>query len=183
LHSSLKGSLVFLIVSLILIFVFGILHGFSHDGVLSPFGYALALFVTFSLLFLVLFGLDYFFNAWRLESNTWVADVKEMDFLFNPMYWTWVFYHDHKKWASWNTLFSFVLTVLFGIPIWLVFTFILYAPPTMPWNSWTNSWTGWAIATALMGPLAFSWYLYYTSVDRTPSPFPKGRLSDLPRRL
>ena len=181
-NSLLKRSLVFLIVSLILIFVFGILYGFSYDGMLSPFGSALALFVTFSLFFLGFFGLLHLLSSNLLESNPWVVDANEMDRWFNPMYDTWLYYHDHKKWAKWNTLFSLVLTVLFGTSIWLVFT-ILSAPPTIPENSWTNSWTGWAIATALMVPFAFSWYLYYTSVDRTPSPFPKGRLSDLPRRL
>lgn len=44
-------------------------------------------------------------------------------------------------------------------------------------------WAGWIIATISMILFAFTWYLNYTSVDRTPSPFPRGRLSDLPTRL
>jgi len=174
---------VLLVVTLILIFVFGILYGFSYDGMLSPFGSALVLFFAFSLFFLGFFGLSHLLSSWSLESNPWVVDVKEMDRWFNPMYDPWLFYHEHKKWAKWNTLISLVLTVLFGTPIWVVFTFIPSPPPNNPENSWTNSWTGWAIATTLMTLFAFSWYLYYTSVDRTLSPFPRGHLSDLPRRL
>jgi hypothetical protein len=107
------------------------------------------------------------------------VDVKEMGFWNNPMYTTWLFYHDHKKWAKWNTVafsvFAVFVVSLFGA----VFTFIPALPPITP----ENFWTGWAIATTLMFLFAFTWYLNYTSVDRTPSPFPKGHLSDIPRRL
>lgn len=128
-HSSLKSA-VFLSVSLILTFVFGILYGFSYDGMLSPFGSALALFFAFSLTFLGFFGLLHLLSSWSLESNPWIVDVKEMDRWFNTMYDTWLFYHDHRKWAKWNTLFSSILAVLFATPIWIIFTFLLSAPPT-----------------------------------------------------
>jgi hypothetical protein len=160
-------------------FVFGVLYEFLYDGTFSPFSSALALFFAFMLFFVGLFGLIHLFNSWTLESNSWVVDVKEMNFLFNPMYWNWLFYHDHKKWAKWNILFCSVSTVFFVTLFGTIFAFILSTLPITP----QSFWIGWAIAVALMVPFTISWYLYYTSVDRTPSPFPKGRLTDLPSRL
>jgi hypothetical protein len=172
-------SLVYLAISLILTFAIGSLLGFSHDGKLSPLGSALAFFFASMLLFLGLFGLIHLIGSWRLESNPWVVDVKEMGFWNNPMYITWLFYHDHKKWAKWNTaifsVFAVFVVSLFGA----ILTFTPASPPITP----ENFWTGWAIATTLMLLFAFTWYQNYASVDRTPSPFPKGRLSDIPRRL
>lgn len=179
LHPSLKRSLVFLVVSLVLMFVFGVLYEFLYDGMFSPFVSALALFFALMLFFVGLFGLIYLLNCWTFESNSWVVDVKEMGRWLNPMYEIWLFYHDHKKWAKWNILFCSVFTVFFVTLFGVVFAFILSALPITP----QSFWIGWAIAMALMVPFTFSWYLYYTSVDRTPSPFPKGRLSDLPGRL
>ncbi len=181
-RSLVKFCLGILGISSVSTFVLGVLYGFSYNGMLSPFGTALACFVGFSFFFLGFFHALHFLRSNSLESNPWVVDVKEMDRWFNTMYDTWLFYHDHIKWAQWNTLLSSVLTLLFGTSIWLIFV-VLSAPRIIPENAWANSWNGWGIATMLMVLFAFSWYLYYTSVDRTPSPYPKGRLGDLPRRL
>lgn len=179
LHSLLKMSLGLIVISLILIFAIGNLYGFSHDGMLSPFGSALVFFFAFMLLFLGIFGLDYFVQSWRLEANPWVADVKEMGFWFNPMYWTWIFCHYHKKWAKWNTVGISVCTIVLVTLFGAIFAFIPSQPPITP----EAFWTGWITATTLMILFAFTWYLNYTSVDRTPSPVPRGSLRDLPRRL
>jgi len=112
------------------------------------------------LLFLGIFGLDYFVRYWR--SNPWVVDVKEMGFWFNPMYWTWLFYHDHKKWAKWDTLiisaYAVFLVTLFGAIFVYVPALLRVTPEAF--------WAGWIIATISMILFAFTWYLNYTSVDK-----------------
>ena len=174
-----KKSFGLFLISLILTLIVGSLFGFSGNGMFSPFGSALVLFFAFMLLFLGLFGLDYFVRYWRLEWNPWLVDVKEMGFWYNPMYWTWLFYHDHKKWAKWDTVIisacAVFLVTLFGA----IFVSVPALLPVTP----EAFWAGWIIATMLMILFAFTWYLNYTSVDRTPSPYPRGRLSDLPHRL
>jgi len=135
------------------------------------------------LLFMGFFYLIHFIESWRFELNLWVVDVKDMDGGFNPMGTTWLFYHDHKKWTQWCTIMSLIFAVSFGTLFGWVFVFILSASPIILGNLWTSFSVGWTIAMMLMVLFAFSWYKYYTSVDRTPFPYPRGRLSDLPRRL
>lgn len=166
-------------ISLVLTFAIGGIYGFVSGGMLSPFGSALVFFFASMLLFLGGFGLEYYVLQWRLEWNTWVVDIKEMDFLFNPMYWTWLFCHDHKKWARWNIIIGTPCAIFIVTIFGAIFTFIPSLPPIAP----ETFWIGWIIATELMIIFALTWYLHYTSVDRTPSPYPRGRLRDLPRRL
>jgi hypothetical protein len=162
-----------------LTFAFGSIFGLASNGLPSPFGYALILLFAYVLLFLGTFGFEYFLLQWRLDWNPWVKDVKEMDFLFNPMYWTWLFFHDHKKWARWNTIISTPSVVFLVSLLGIAFGFFTRSPPA----SAEAFLVGWAISLVLMTLFAFTWYLYYASVDRTPSAFPRGRLSDLPSRL
>jgi len=123
------------------------------------------------LLFPVIFGLDRLFTIWRLQWNEWIVDVKEMGFLFNSMYWVWLIYHNHKKWAKWSTLFAMTaansLVTLFAV--------VLSSPQSARLISPEFFWTSWAVATMLMIVFASTWYLYYAEVDRTPSPFPTAR--------
>lgn len=154
-------------------------HGSGQIMMLSTFGSALIFFIASMFLFLGIFGLDYFIQSWRLEWNSWVADVKEMGFWFNPMYWTWLFYHDHKKWAKWNTIASLACAIFLVTIFGVIFAFT----PSLSRITSEDFWTGWVIATTLMIFFAFNWYLYYKSVDKHPSPFPRRQLSDLPPRL
>jgi len=179
LHSLLKISLGLLIISLVLTCALSGIYGFVSGGMLSPFGSALVFFFASMLLFLGGFGLEYYMLQWRLEWNTWVVDIQEMDFLFNPMYGAWLFYHDHKKWAKWNTIIGTPCAISIVTVFGAIFTFI----PSLPSIAAETFWIGWIIATELTIIFALTWYLYYTSVDRTPSPYPRGRLRDLPRRL
>lgn len=70
------------------------------------------------LVFFGLFGLEYFRDSVWLDRNPWVRDVEEMNFWFNPMYFTWLFYKDRKRWVKWTVALSFVgaivLVVVFG---------------------------------------------------------------------
>jgi hypothetical protein len=107
---------------------------------------ALICFIIFVFGFLALFALTYFFSAFRLEANPWVKDVKDMEFLFNPMYFAWLFYVDRKKWVKWNTAVSLMVTVL------LVAVFVLLNNPNQ------DSLAGFLIGTILTIPFAVAWY-------------------------
>lgn len=65
-----------------------------------------------------LFAFEHFRVSLWLDRNPWVRDVEEMKFWFNPMYFTWLFYKDRKKWVKWNIAGSLagaiVLVVVLG---------------------------------------------------------------------
>ena len=143
----------------------------------SSISFALMFFVGFILTFLGIFGLDYFIQSWRLEWNPWVKDVEEMGFWFNPMFWTWLFYHDRDKWAKWNTI-GISACAIFLVSIFAAM--LAFGPSLVPTPP-EYFWTGWVVATMLMVFFAITWYLRYKSVDWTP--VPRGRLRDLPSRL
>ncbi len=164
--------------SLVLAFAFGVVFGFSYDGVLSPFAFALLFFFAFLLVFLGAFGLDLFLESWRLEWNKWLVDVEDMGWLFNPMYWTWLLYHNHWRWTKLSVMVNLALTIMVVTAFGALLAF------AASWPTIAESfWTGWINATMMLILFAIAFYLKYTSVDRTPSPYPKGRLSDVPRRL
>ena len=112
----------------------------------SFFSLALIFFVIFVFGFLALFALAYFFSAFYLEANPWVRDVEEMEFLFNPMYFTWLFYVDRKKWVKWNTVIS------------LVFMQLLLAVIAFYQNATQDTLAGWFIRAVLTVPFAVAWY-------------------------
>lgn len=139
--------------------------------------FALIFFMGFSLTFLGIFGLDYFIQSWRLEWNPWVKDVEEMGFWFNPMFWTWLFYHDRGKWVKWNTIGGSAGVIFLVSILAIMLTFAPSLVPTPP----EYFWTGWVVATMLMVFFTITWYLICKSANR--SPIPRGHLRDLPSRL
>lgn len=178
-NSLFRTSLGLLVASLILTLVIGSIYGFSYaNGTLSPFGFTLVFFFALLLPFLVIFGLDLFFTSLRLEWNEWIVDVKEMDWLFNDMYWIWLIYHNHKKWAKWKIIIDAAITDLFVT----IFAIVLEYSPKLPIGP-ESFWTGWIIANIIMTLFATAFYLKYISVDRTPSPYPKGRLENVQNRI
>lgn len=70
------------------------------------------------LVFLGLFAFEHFRVSLWLDRNPWVRDVEDMNFWFNPMYFTWLFYKDRRRWVKWNIAGSLVgaivLVVVFG---------------------------------------------------------------------
>lgn len=109
-------------------------------------------FIIFVFGFLAVFALVYFFSAFRLEANPWVKDVEEMHFLFNPMYFSWLFYVDRKTWVKWNTVIS------------LIFTLLLLAVFVLSLNANQNTLVGWLIGAALTIPFAVAWYQNFESL-------------------
>ena len=113
---------------------------------------AVICFIIFVFGFLAVFALVYFFSAFRLEANPWVKDVEEMHFLFNPMYFSWLFYVDRKTWVKWNTVIS------------LIFTLLLLAVFVLSLNANQNTLVGWLIGAALTIPFAVAWYQNFESL-------------------
>lgn len=113
---------------------------------------AVICFIIFVLGFLAVFALAYFFSAFRLEANPWVKDVEDMHFLFNPMYFSWLFYVDRKTWVKWNTVIS------------LIFTLLLLAVFVLSQNANQNTLVGWLIGAALTIPFAVAWYQNFESL-------------------
>ena len=113
---------------------------------------AVICFIIFVFGFLAVFALAYFFSAFRLEANPWVKDVEEMHFLFNPMYFSWLFYVDRKTWVKWNTVIS------------LIFTLLLLAVFVLSLNANQNTLVGWLIGAALTIPFAVAWYQNFESL-------------------
>ena len=113
---------------------------------------AVICFIIFVFGFLAVFALVYFFSAFRLEANPWVKDVEEMQFLFNPMYFSWLFYVDRKTWVKWNTVIS------------LIFTLLLLAVFVLSLNANQNTLVGWLIGAALTIPFAVAWYQNFESL-------------------
>jgi len=77
-------------------------------------GSSLLFSTIFSLCFFGAFGLEYAVDAFRLDMNPWVFDVKDMDFWFNPMFLTWLFGRDRRRWAKWTTASSLIVAVILG---------------------------------------------------------------------
>jgi hypothetical protein len=127
----------------------------AEQGVLERWNYnltgaAVVLSLIDLVVFLGLFGFSYAVTAFRLSNNDWVHDVEDMDFWFNPMFDTWLFAKDRKRWAKWTvggtaivtlflgpwlfflfsyksvTLDTFFAGVLVTIPVTLLFSFVFY---------------------------------------------------------
>jgi hypothetical protein len=70
-----------------------------------------------------LFGFSSALSAFRLSHNEWVYDVGDMDFWFNPMFDTWLFAKDRKRWAKWTTWGSAITALFLGPWLFLLFSY------------------------------------------------------------
>jgi len=66
-------------------------------------------FLACLLCFLAVFSLAYAIDGLRADMNPYVYEVENMDWPFNPMYSTWLFVKDRRKWT-----FYYTVTTLLG---------------------------------------------------------------------
>jgi len=118
----------------------------------STASYTLGFFFGFVLSFVLIFALDYGVTTFRLDWNSWVKDVKEMSFWFNPMYFVWLFHANRKKWAKWTTALSLIAAIL------IVTTFAVPIVAVSALTAHQNIFFGWLIGMTLTIPFGLAWY-------------------------
>jgi hypothetical protein len=92
-------------------------------------GSSLLFFLIYLFSFLIFFGLDYAIQSVYLERNPWVRDIREMSWgYFRPMYWTWLFYHDRKRWVKYSMALLSICTPIVVLTWSLVFTSFVEYP-------------------------------------------------------
>jgi hypothetical protein len=81
----------------------------------------------------VFFHLDYAIQSIYLERNPWVRDIEEMSWgYFKPMYWTWLFYHDRKRWVKYIMVLLSICTPIVVLTWSLIFTSFFEYPRMTP---------------------------------------------------
>jgi len=66
------------------------------------------------LFFLGLFSFIYIFSAFQAAMNPYVNDVKDMDWLLNPVFFAWLFAKDKRQWCLYTTAISAPFGFIFG---------------------------------------------------------------------
>jgi len=114
---------------------------------------------VFTLCFFGFFFLAYISSAFYSAMNPWVEDVEEMEWPFNPIFFTWLFETDRRRWALWTTIITLLLTV----PLGTIFSSILTSPRMVL----EASIVGFALGTLFAIFIAVAWYEGFW-VPRTP---------------
>lgn len=70
--------------------------------------------------FLGLFFVIYVVLEISLLFNDWVYDVEGMNFLGNPMFMTWLYATDRKRWIGWAVPMIAVAGILFGVAFGII---------------------------------------------------------------
>jgi hypothetical protein len=108
----------------------------------------------FIITFFVLFYLAYFGSLMSATANPWVIKVDRMDGpFFNPMYTTWLFVRDRRRWAAFYTVVTVLVTPICG---WIIFLFLTDGKITV-----NNHYLGFSIGLAYLALLGFYWYKGY----------------------
>jgi hypothetical protein len=94
------GLAVFLFILFLLLSVF--VFGFSNAYGYTPAGVALISCILFPIGFFAFLWIEAASDSWRATMNPWVIDVEHMDFLFNPMFFPWLYANNRKRWAKWT---------------------------------------------------------------------------------
>jgi hypothetical protein len=95
----------------------------------SEIQHAVTLISSLSLLFFLGFFICGFFSdAFRAWRNPYVRNAGEMEFFFNPMYFSWLFATDRRKWSLYTTIYSALLAFVVGI----LFSLVLLLSPSKP---------------------------------------------------
>lgn len=122
----------------------------------------LIFFIALLISFFALFGLEYFVYSVWLSHNPWVRDVKEMHFWFNPMFLTWLFYQNRKRWMKWISAFCLIGAFV----IVLDFALILVTPfHTASQITPQTFLIGIVLATSLMALFSLTWYRGYNKIS------------------
>jgi len=119
----------------------------------APAGSSLLLSIIFSLCFFGAFSLEYIIDAIRLGMNPWVNNVEHMGFWFNPMFFTWLFGRDRRRWAEWIVAIS----LLTAVPLGIIFGFIAMSDRATA----EVFWVGFIFGVVFMTFLAMAWYQNY----------------------
>ena len=82
--------------------------------VYGPLGVALAFSIVFPLILFFGLWLDGMIHEWRISLNPWVENVEEMGFWFNPMFFTWLYFHNKRRYMKWTIGFSLPFVFIFG---------------------------------------------------------------------
>jgi len=91
--------------------------------------HAVTLISSLSLLFFVRFFIcGYLGDGFRAWRNPYVRNADEMEFFFNPMYFSWLFATDRRKWSLYTTIYSAFLAYVVGV----VFSTVLLLAPSKP---------------------------------------------------
>jgi len=110
---SINRWLLALLLTLLIIEVFGFASlradGYSLQGVVA------ILSLPCLVCFFGLFLLDYIYCEFYTVMNPYVQEVEEMEWPFNPMYFTWLFNKDRRKWALYSTIIVTPLAIALGI--------------------------------------------------------------------
>lgn len=72
------------------------------------------------LLFLGIFYIAYIVTELRLSFNKWIYKVENMNFWFNPSFWTWLYAKHRKKWIKWGTVINLITSSLTGAFIFCI---------------------------------------------------------------
>jgi len=106
--------------------------------------------LVFTIIFFGMFFLSYIGCAFYAEVNSWVSEVDRMDWGFNPMYGTWLFATDRRRWARYVT----IIFALFSPFIGVLFIFAV----TRGGIDLNSSLIGFSVGSGFLTFLAFSWY-------------------------
>lgn len=119
-------------------------------------------FIALIICFLALFGLEYFVHSLWLDRNPWVRDVKEVHFWFNPMFLTWLFYQNRKRWVKWITAFCIIGAVVLVLDFALTVAMPSYTTSRMTPDTFL---IGIISATSLMVLFSLIWYKDYDKIS------------------
>jgi len=125
-------------------------------------------FTAFLFCFLGLFCLEYLAHSIWLNHNPWVRDVEKMGFWFNPMFFTWVFYRDHKRWVKLITAICLVAAILIVINFAMILMTPFYTMSRMTSEIFL---TGTVSAICLMILFSLAWYQDYDKIRKALSTF------------
>lgn len=106
---------------------------------------------SFASCFFGFFLLSYVSTSFYASVNPWVSSVEEMEWPFNPMYFTWLFETDRRRWALYTTLLDLLFTILIGTLI--AHFLILYQRTTF-----NKSLIGFSVGAVFVLYVALSWY-------------------------
>lgn len=132
-----------------------ICEGTGRFWMLSVVGSTLQFFLLYLFTFLGFFGLDYAIQGIYLDNNPWVQDIKEMSWgPFRPLYWTWLFYHDWRRWVKYGTVVGSICTLFFVSS----FSYLFRTYAEYPRMTTEVFMMGSAFGTILMILFAIAWY-------------------------
>lgn len=162
-----RKEIILLFIALILVVGINCLFGSSEYQL----GYS-TLFFSLILIFCFtgVLGLSYFTNKFYLDRNPWIRDIKNVKawtikgLWFNPIYFSWLLNHDPRRWAKYAILNGFVITVVLGILIgilWFNYMTLHMVIRGLRWASSLIFWAGFIFGVIVLTVICFVMYFLY----------------------